>query len=103
MTKKLFEKDELTGATKYWHYDADKDEAIIETVYDATPYIEQNKALYNAHDSTDRWGEWTRVAQVPMQLYWELKAKGIADDPKAMKKWLNDRDNLLFRTRPGKV
>jgi hypothetical protein len=34
-------------------------------------------------------------------VYYELKRQGIADDPKALKKWLNDRDNQVFRTRAG--
>ena len=25
----------------------------------------------------------------------------IADDPKALKKWMNDSDNRVFRTRQG--
>ena len=33
----------------------------------------------------------------------EEEKKGIADDNKKMKAWLNDRDNVLFRTRPGRV
>ena len=38
-----------------------------------------------------------------MVLYYDLKEKGILDDPKALKKWLNDADNKAFRTREGTV
>jgi hypothetical protein len=33
----------------------------------------------------------------------ELKQQGIIDDPKALRRWLNDPDNRYFRTRPGRV
>jgi len=44
-----------------------------------------------------------RVASIPLNVYYDLKRRGIADDPKAMKKWLNDPDNRVFRTREGTV
>jgi hypothetical protein len=34
-------------------------------------------------------------------VYYDLKRRGIADDPKKFKQWLNDRDNRVFRTRAG--
>ena len=45
----------------------------------------------------------SRVASIPLTVYYDLKQKGILDDQAAMKKWLNDPDNELFRTRKGKV
>jgi hypothetical protein len=45
----------------------------------------------------------SRVASIPLTVYYDLKQKGILDDQTAMKKWLNDPDNELFRTRKGKV
>jgi hypothetical protein len=103
MTKKLFDYDPITNTTKWWHYDAAKDEAVIETVSDVSAVLEQNKATYAQVDERAKWGEWAHVAQIPMSVYWELKSRGIVDDPTAMKKWLNDPDNKFFRTRPGKV
>lgn len=38
-----------------------------------------------------------------MVVYYDLKAKGILDDPVAIKKWLNDPENKYFRTREGNV
>jgi hypothetical protein len=32
-----------------------------------------------------------------------LKAKGIVDDEKRLKRWLNDSDNKFFRTRGGTI
>lgn len=103
MSKKLFDYDPTTGTTKWWHYDADRDEATIETEFKIDDLIEDNKAHFNNTDERERWGEWTRVASVPMPLYFTLKKQGIADDQAALKRWLNDPDNRLFRTRPGRV
>lgn len=104
MHSKLFDVDPLTGAKKIWHYNGDTDEAVIETVVDATAIVEENKAQYNQIDERAGWqGDMHRVASIPMALYYELKAKGIADDPARMKAWLNDPENRFFRTRPGRV
>ena len=103
MSKKLFDYDPETGTTKWWHYDADKDEATIETVFEVGDIIEANKAQFNSTDERAKWGEWNRVASIPMTLFYRLKQQGILDDQAAMKRWLNDPDNRLFRTRPGRV
>ena len=101
--KRLFDFDPMTGTTKWWHYDADRDEATIETVFEVGDIVEQNKAHYAATDERTRWGEWSKVASIPMPLFYRLKKDGIIDDPSAMKRWLNDPDNRFFRTRPGRV
>lgn len=103
MSKKLFDYDPETGTTKWWHYDADRDEAKIETVFEVGDIIEANKAQFNSTDERAKWGEWSRVASIPMALFYRLKQQGILDDQAAIKRWLNDPDNRLFRTRPGRV
>jgi len=97
---RLFDYDELTGIAKYWHV-TDKGEYVVETRQDATAIAKQNKRQYNDNDG--RWGDMQRVASIPLSVYYDLKRKGIADDPKAMKKWMNDPDNRVFRTRSGTV
>lgn len=87
-----------------WHYDGDKDEAIIETVVDATDVIEENKAAFNQIDEKAGWkGDMHKVASIPMALFYDLKKQGIIDDQARLKAWLNDPDNRFFRTRPGRV
>jgi hypothetical protein len=104
MHSKLFDFDPVTGTKKIWHYDGDKDEAIIETVMDASSVVDDNKALFNQFDERSNWkGDMHHVAQIPMALYYDLKSKGITDDPARMKAWLNDPENRYFRTRPGTV
>ncbi len=101
--KKLFDKDDALGITRIWHYDADTDKATIETRQDVSKIIEENKQEYAQIDENARWGEWTRVASIPMSIYFKLKAEGKLDDEAYMKRWINDPENKYFRTRPGEV
>jgi len=104
MDKRLFDFDPISGSKKIWHYDGDTDEAIIETVVDATKLVETNKAMFNSYDERANWkGDMHLVASVPMELYMKWKAEGKLDDQAFMKRWLNSPENRLFRTRPGEV
>ena len=96
--KRLFSKDEQTGITKYWHVKANG-EYVVETQQDVSAIVEANKREYN--ETPSKYRDVNKVASIPLSVYYELKRKGIADDPKALKKWLNDRDNQVFRTRAG--
>lgn len=101
MADKVFDVDPLSGITSYWHYDDATDTALIEKRQDVSDILDANKAEFN--EDHGRYGEWTKVASIPLSVYYDLKAKGIVDDPVAMKRWLNDADNRFFRTRPGTV
>ena len=101
--KKLFDKDDALGITRIWHYDEETDKATIETRQDVSAIIEENKNEYAQIDERARWGEWTKVASIPLSIYFQLKREGKLDDQEYMKKWLNDRDNQYFRTRSGEV
>lgn len=99
--KKLLDTDPITGIRHVFNYDDVTDEATITAEQDVDTVVEANKALYN--ENHGRHGEMTRVAQIPMVVYMDLKKRGIIDDQAAMKRWLNDPDNRFFRTRPGTV
>jgi hypothetical protein len=101
--KKLFDKDDALGITRIWHYDPETDKATIETRQDVSAIIEENKSEYAQIDERARWGEWTKVASIPMSIYYQLKREGKLDDEAYMKRWLNDPDNKYFRTRSGEV
>lgn len=106
---RLFDHDETTGITEYFHYDPDTDGFTIQTQQDVTSFIETNKALWNATEKHTRYGELTRIASTPNVVLMELSKQGIVSptgtilDDTRYRAWLNDRDNLLFRTRPGRV
>jgi len=104
MTSKLFDINPLTGTRKVWHYDAEKDEATIETIIDATQVVEDNKTRFNSFDERANWnGDIHHVASIPMALFYQMKAEGKLDDQAYMKRWLNSPENRVFRTRPGEV
>jgi len=102
MSKRIIADDSnYNGIVTSFHYDDDKDEAIIQKEQDVTSIVEANKREYN--DAPERWGEWTKVGSIPLSVYYELERKGILKDQVALAKWLNDPDNRAFRTRPGTI
>lgn len=98
--RRLFGKDPVTGITQYWHV-TDKGEYVIETQQDVSAIAERNKREFN--ETPDRYRDVNKVASIPLNVYYDLKRRGIADDPKKFKQWLNDRDNRVFRTRAGRI
>lgn len=99
--KRFFDIDPLTGATRWFYYDHATDESHIETELDAEPILEANK--FCANEDNGKMGELQRIASIPMNLYFDLKEKGIIGDPKRLRAFLNDPDNRFFRTRLGRV
>ena len=87
----------------------DKDEITIEQSQDVSALIEQNKKDYNNADS--KWSDklfGNRVASIPFTAIDKLNKQGIMQgfevkDQKRFFAWLNDPDNLFFRTKPGKL
>ena len=111
MSKLYLDKDPITGIA-HW---VDTDEETGITSYgadqDSAAILELNQAEYNADHG--RFGEWTKVASIPMVAYAQIVATGaigedgeIRDDvevKKALKKILNDSDYRKLRTRPGTI
>lgn len=96
-----FSVDQRTRIRKSWN---DDDGTItVHTEQDVEDIIDCAREDRNAHEKHTPYGELSRVASIPLTIYFDLKRQGIIDDDKRFKKWLNDSDNLAFRTRPGKV
>lgn len=107
MTKRFFDHDPLTGITEWFEYDDSNDTFTIQTSQNVDDLLEANKAHFNEFDSGrsgwgDKIGASTKVASIPLNLYFELR-KRFGYDQAAWKRWLNDPDNAAFRTRPGTV
>jgi hypothetical protein len=91
--------DEETGITTYG---ADQEVA---------PILDMNQAEYNGDHG--RWGEFTKVASIPMVFFADLVMSGVVapdgstlDDGelrKRLKTVLNDIDYRKLRTRPGSI
>ncbi len=94
-------------------YDDGNGGLIIKHSTDLTDFIEHTKAQFNDNSGTTGWGDnpidrKNKIASLPTEIINELNQKGIMRgyyimDQKAMKKWLNDPDNRVFRTRGGTV
>jgi hypothetical protein len=88
-----------------WYFDPDTGEATIATQQNVQPLIDVNAA--KRHSGSDwgptKWkGEWHHAASIPTTLYFELQEK-FGDDAKAWTRWLNDRDNQVFRSKAGQL
>jgi hypothetical protein len=102
----VLETDFLTGIRTIFHPDIHHGTGnIIETVQDAEPIVEANKAAASNFDERSRFkGDgFHRVASIPLVIYHQLVKDGVTQDQAAFRKWLNDRDNMAFRTRPGRI
>lgn len=105
---RFFDHDPLTGAVEYYHYDLETKGFFIERRMDVEPIVEVAKALSN--DAADNWrADMHHVATLPDVITMKLMKAGILAGPgkvldqKRFKAWLNDRDNRMWRTKPGVI
>lgn len=97
MKKYLLDYDPALGTHSEFIFDEMDNQYHINEVQDVTAIIEANKIARNLPQKTgDGIGQ--RIASIPMSIYMELRAKGIAQDEKALSRWLNDSDNQVFKT-----
>jgi hypothetical protein len=86
-------------------------DVVIKQSQDITGILEFNKAQYNETDSRARWGNdaiGSKVASIPLTVFQDLEKKGITRgftilDHKRFKEFLNNPDNVVFRTRAGRI
>jgi hypothetical protein len=63
------------------------------------PIVESAKRLaanFDPHVARPAHG-FTHVARIPLVIWRELERLGITQDEKAMNRWLDERDNRVFR------
>ena len=99
--RKVIDTDPTTGISHVFYFDDATDEVTITAEQEVAGVLEHNKRAFN--DAPERYGEWTRVAQIPLSIYYDMVKTGKIRDDAYMKRWLNDPDNRFFRTRPGVV
>lgn len=105
--RRVLDFDPHSGIKHNFVYEAgetpSQDKFVIETTQDVSDIIARNRASANEVDKHKPWGDWSKVASLPLSVYYDLKRQGILDDQKRFKKWLNDPDNKYFRTRGGRI
>lgn len=90
------------GIHRRAHVDKETGALTVEAEQDVSEIIEDAKAQFN--DEHGRHGDGlTKVAQIPLSLLFTPEMRKIRRDPEAYARWLDDPDNVVFRTRPGKV
>lgn len=88
------------GIQEYQHIDPMRpDDLIIETVQDCTPILEDAKAWRDVTPGK----EWRHVACIPTYFLDKAAKEGWLHDDAKWHAWLNDPDNKLFRTWPGRI
>lgn len=102
MGVRLLDRDPFTGITR-WFHPAPAGGFTVHTQQDITHLVAENKALLNDRPRTTRWRDFEHAARIPLAIWFDLKRRGIVDDPKALFRWLNDPDNRAFRTREGRL
>jgi len=103
MKERLFDVDSPANIAHVWHEDHDGI-VTMESKQDVDDIVADAKARFRCFDERTPWkGEFHHVARIPMTLVTQMMREGIWGDKDAMRKWLNDPDNSVFRTRPGRV
>lgn len=99
--RKVMDHDPDTGISHIFDIQPDGT-ATVTVEQDFGETIELNKQEYN-HAGNDRFGEWNKVASIPLSIYTDMVKSGMVHDQAALKRWLNDSENRFFRTRPGVI
>lgn len=99
----ILDADAVSGQFSTFEYDAGEDAYVIRHGQTLDKLIDANKADYNDDKKRMTDGLGQKVASIPLHIYFELRKQGIVQDRKAFKRWLNDPDNLYFRTAPGRI
>jgi len=102
MVSRLLSSNSITKTWNTFH-DLGNGEFVIDSKSDVSDVIEMNKSSMAVSNGRDRWGDGQIVATIPNIIYWDLVRRGIMDDEKALRKWLNDPANSAFRRRSGRV
>ncbi|NQY81955.1 MAG: hypothetical protein HRT36_02695 [Alphaproteobacteria bacterium] len=97
----LMERDPLTGRT-VWRKEED-DKILFRTDYPVDAILDDNEERFNA-SLNDRYGDGKIVASIPIGFYFAKLAEPIREgDQKYVKRILNDREYVKFRTFGGHI
>lgn len=103
MKPRLLEDDPITGTRQWFVPSPDGETFTIATEQDITPLLEQAHEARKVMDKHQRWGDGQLVARIPNSVLFDPKNRHLLRDQAALKRWLNDPENKVFRLREGKV
>lgn len=98
----LFDHDFHLKRTVWARQNADGS-TTYRTDYAVDDTLEANRDMRNA--VSKGWaGDWHKVASVPLNVYYDQLAEAARqEDMRHINRFLNDSDNLKFRTKEGRV
>jgi hypothetical protein len=99
----ILDADEQSGQFSTFEYDAGEDMFLLKQGQKLDAILEANREQRNADHGRHGDGLGHKVASIPLHIYFDLRRQGIVQDPKAFKRWLNDPDNVAFRTSDDTV
>lgn len=100
----LLDRDPLTGRERWLYFENGELKGMRIDVPNVDPILEANAEAEKATHGV-RFGDWNRVASIPLTLLEKSGLDTAVDmgDDRYLSKWLNDGDNAAFRTSRGKV
>lgn len=100
---RLFNLDPATGTVERFHWRPSTEEFVIEDRQNVDAILDQNHALKTSDARHKRSSLMRRVAAIPLNIYYDLLARGIKPGTAAFDKWLDDPDNRAWRTDNAKI
>jgi len=94
--------DDENGIRQSVYYEEQRDRLIIRESQDVSAILKDNRRLRNEEDGKP-FGEWKRIAQIPLIIVNDLMKKGIWGDKIRLKKWLNKTEFKHLRTKNGQI
>lgn len=97
----------MTDLQTLFHYDDANDKSIIEVRQDVEPIMDMNKRQMNQassyHDGKEAMHHYARIPIAALEKYKMETGSDPMTDPEAMRRFLNDPDQRVWRVRGGKV
>jgi len=97
------------GSVETCHYDSSTGLMHVSKHTDVSHIIEANKRKFNEANRGYKEEVFNEVADIPVALAEQwcaqkgIKYQEFLNNPKVLKMFLNDPDNSLCRTKPGKI
>jgi hypothetical protein len=104
MTRRLLDRDPLTGVDTWFEYRASTDTGVITHTQDVTPFLERNKIAQNDDEKTKRGikRDWWKYASIPAAIWIGWRNEGLdifnPDHQKAAFAKINDPEFRYLKT-----
>jgi hypothetical protein len=100
----LLKADPIRRRQTTFHFNEGDESFALVSKQDIQPVLERNHEMRRHFSSAmDPHGEWgSYVGSIPVVIWEELERQGIAQDDKALLKWLQQPENRDLKIHPGR-